>query len=166
MTTPKDSIRDALTILRKVAAWEAYGKPLFERWDRSQSMQGDFHLKLEAAERAIAQHFSEAQRLQSEVQRLTEWNGELQFAGREMQRERDRADALDEEVQRLREALERAEIALNSADIEVEQLRAACGQASFALRELLPNDPDAQLTVRIIDAALSQSGAAAALAKG
>ncbi len=47
--------------------------------------------------------------------------------------------------------------------IEVDRLKAllrkkdiALRQASFCLRELLPKDPDAQMTVRMIDAALAQ----------
>jgi hypothetical protein len=36
-----------------------------------------------------------------------------------------------------------------------DPLRAAMRQASFALRTIAPNDPDAQMTVEMIDAALS-----------
>jgi hypothetical protein len=38
-----------------------------------------------------------------------------------------------------------------------DALIAALGQASFALRELLPNDPDAKFTLDIIAAALNQA---------
>ncbi len=39
---------------------------------------------------------------------------------------------------------------------EVEKLRAAATQASFCLRELLPNDSDAQMTVRMLRQALGK----------
>jgi hypothetical protein len=39
-------------------------------------------------------------------------------------------------------------------EAEVQRLKAVCGQASFALRSLVPDDPDAQFTVAMIDAAI------------
>ncbi len=38
-----------------------------------------------------------------------------------------------------------------------DSARRACGQASFALRELLPDHPDARLTIAMIDLALTPS---------
>lgn len=40
---------------------------------------------------------------------------------------------------------------------EVEKLRAAATQASFCLRELLPNDSDAQMTVRMLRQAMGET---------
>lgn len=39
-------------------------------------------------------------------------------------------------------------------DAEIARLRAAVSQASFCLRTLLPDDADAQMTVRMLDDAL------------
>jgi hypothetical protein len=47
------------------------------------------------------------------------------------------------------------------APAERDELRAAAMQARFALRELLPHDPDVQMTLRMLDAALDASRAAA-----
>lgn len=45
---------------------------------------------------------------------------------------------------------------LASAERRITDMAGALGQASFCLRELLPNDEDAQMTVRIIDRALQE----------
>ena len=40
---------------------------------------------------------------------------------------------------------------------EIEWLRAAAGQASFCLRTLAPDDADAQMMVRMLDASLGRA---------
>lgn len=44
-------------------------------------------------------------------------------------------------------------------DAEIARLRAAASQASFCLRTLLPEDADAQMTVRMLDDALKPNAA-------
>ncbi|MDI3260297.1 MAG: hypothetical protein QJR02_11435 [Sinobacteraceae bacterium] len=56
------------------------------------------------------------------------------------------------------EQLRWAEDLRDAAD-KIERLRAAASQASFCLRELLPNDPDAQVTVSMLHNALGRPDA-------
>lgn len=46
--------------------------------------------------------------------------------------------------------------AARAAADEIERLRAAASQASFCLRTLLPDDPDAVMTVTMLRAALEK----------
>ena len=45
---------------------------------------------------------------------------------------------------------------------QAQALAKAAGQASFCLRTLVPDDPDAQMTVRMLNAAIARQAAAAA----
>lgn len=62
-------------------------------------------------------------------------------------------------VERLRADTESAEdewALMDEAADEIERLRAAASQASFCLRTLLPDDPDAVMTVTMLRAALEK----------
>ena len=59
----------------------------------------------------------------------------------------------DSGIEYYKDRAEAAEARAESLQSQLAAAQAALGQASFCLRELLPNDPDAQLTVRMIDAA-------------
>ena len=48
---------------------------------------------------------------------------------------------------------------------QAQALAQAAGQASFCLRTLVPEDPDAQMTVRMLNAALTRQAAAPAEGK-
>lgn len=75
----------------------------------------------------------------------------------EVERLRSQARLLDRDRIDLQASINTRDGIICDMKDDVERLRAACGQASFCLRELLPNDADAQMTVRTIDAALGAS---------
>jgi len=105
----------------------------------------DYDALRTAAEQIIAQRDAKIDRLRDALRYQTELD-EAETAMRV---------AAEQKVAELEAALEIADRRMLKAEAKEAELEAALGQASFCLRELLPDDADAKMTVKIIRKALA-----------